>query len=622
PALAATRYLLRRARSAPGSTDRPGGHSGAERNELGLTHDEDAGQIVDALDEPAAAEDENQAPAARQWGRLGLLRTAAIAAPVVALFTASQLGLGLVSGASAVLVDALDNVFGLLPGLLGLFTLRAARGAVDRFTARLIGLVMVTTGVDLFTSRILEPDHLTSSPWLLIAAGGLNVAGAGVLAWLYSRVRSATAEAGVAQTLADAVSSVSVVGAGIAALLGVPEGLADQVATLAGATLIVFMGVGVITDREVNLLAPITTLRGIPGSLRALAGMAMRAVLALAAGVWPLLRAPAGALSRAATSDIGWVAQAARMRVEHRLSRIFRRDGEVALALDDDRLAGLGELAEVLSDSERFAVHGDRVINVFAVWTHASALADGTIDPAGLDPADYAALRRHAAITAVAEGLAVWQAARLVGVPTRVLRGWLNPSIPTMPRRRGWQRAHDGWARIPAGVPGGGAAARLDLWRLLSWVWLERNHGVRGLLTDDPATPGVSAGELTDLIARGAPGTPAWAQTAAVHLRGLGLDVAAELALLARNGLLVGERRGGVERYRPGGELGRLLARAPPAARAALLRNPAHTVEADFTTSTPAEQAQKIHSWLRETVRAWGAAGRGALNRPWRLLGL
>jgi hypothetical protein len=732
PALAAARYLLRRAQPAPGSTDRPGGHSGAvirgrwrawlrawwervlplltrgiqpkydptrprgppvleipltwrvralllvtglgrlparlvgyywadrdavvvftptltrlreagllgrllahedffhrrgnerERNELGLTHDEDAAQIIDALDEPATAQEENEAPAARQWGRLGLLRTAAIAAPMVALFTASQLGLGWVSGSTAVLVDALDNVFGLLPGLLGLLTLRAARDAVDRFTTRLIGLVMVTTGVDLFTSRILEPDHLTTSPWLLIAAGGLNVLGAGVLAWLYSRVRSATAEAGVAQTLADAISSVSVVGAGIAALLGVAEGLADQVATLMGATLIVFMGVGVITEREVNLLAPIKTLRGIPGSLRAFGGVAVRAVVALGAGVWLVLRAP----DTAATSDIEWVAQAARTRVEHRLSRVFRRDDEVALRLDDDRLAGLGDLAGILSDSERFAVHGDRVINVFAVWTHATALADGTLDPAALDRADYAALRRHAAITAVAEGLAVWQAARLVGVPTRVLRGWLHPSAPAMPRpprsaarRRAWQHAQDGWARIPAGVPGIGAAARPDIWRLLTWEWLRRNHGVRGLLTDDPATPGVSAGELTDLIARGAPGSPAWAQTAATHLHGLEIDVAAELALLARHGLLVGERRGGVERYRPGGELGQLLARAPPAARAALLRNPTHTVGTDLTASTPAEQAHQIHTWLRETVRTWGA-GRRAQNRLRRSLGL
>jgi MFS family permease len=178
------------------------------------------------------------------------------------------------------------------------------------------------------------------------------------------------------------------------------------------------------------------------------------------------------------------------------------------------------------------------------------------------------------------------------------------------------------WESIPAGVPGLGGAAWLEAWRLLSWVWLERNHGVRGLGSDDPATPGVSATELIELINQSAPGAPAWARIAAIHLAreraGDRIDVAAMLRALARHGLLAAAAHEGVERYRPGGALGRLLARAPPAAVAALLRNPAHTVGADFGALTPAEQAHAIHSWLRETAQARDSLAR----RLGRMLGV
>src|SRR5690606_10078669 len=121
--------------------------------------------------------------------------------------------------------------------------------------------------------------QLVGSPWVVIAAGVLGIVGNGVGAWLYQRTNSSTGKAAYAHPLSDALGSLVVVIGGVAALVGLPAGLADQVAAGFVSGLIVLMGIGVTTGRDVDLLElrhPATWLREMRGGIRDLARLAAR----------------------------------------------------------------------------------------------------------------------------------------------------------------------------------------------------------------------------------------------------------------------------------------------------------------------------------------------------------
>lgn len=199
----------------------------------------------------------------------------------------------------------------------------------------------------------------------------------------------------------------------------------------------------------------------------------------------------------------------------------------------------------------------------------------------------------------------------------------------------------DGWARNTSGPPGVGEAAWLNVWRVLSWIQLDATaaarYGPAGLSVDEvmnllgqdqptPTDPASEDSENTEAAKRGVPaGAPAWLNTLLRYLAGQHLDraqLAAHLTQLTRHELLVNEQIDGVEHYRlPGGELGQLLARAPPGAVAALLADPVSTTGTALHQLSHTRQAETILDWLRETVSAEGNPG-GAGGGGGSLLGI
>ncbi|WP_232665721.1 hypothetical protein [Pseudonocardia sp. TRM90224] len=172
-------------------------------------------------------------------------------------------------------------------------------------------------------------------------------------------------------------------------------------------------------------------------------------------------------------------------------------------------------------------------------------------------------------------------------------------------RRAAVQAALDGWARLTDPRLGDGDAARWDVWRILGALWsgngLSQTH-----------LAGVTVDELVDLITNVPADAPAWVQALAAQLaaRGIGASqIAAWLDELTDQQLLAKQSDGqGVDRFRPGGELGRLLARAPPAVVAAFWRNPFGVAGLAGIGSLPvADQAAALRGWLRGVVLAWGA---------------
>jgi hypothetical protein len=345
---------------------------------------------------------------AGQLARFGLLRALRVAAPVVVGFTAAQLALAWISGSTAVAIDAFDNIFGLLPGLLAVVNLTAARAAVDRATAGLIGLSMALTGAWLDASNLLTAlfgsHELTSSPVVVITAGAVNIIGALTLVGVYRRAGTETGQAGVVQALGDAITSVGVIAAGTVALIWpATAGRGDEIATGVGATLFTLMGLGVITDHPLDLLElarhPISAGREIGASLAAAARMIT------------------GLITHPRTSVRTTVTHLRLLIDEQRLLRRFapaagRRP--IALPLPADTTGEqLGftarRLAEILARSERFVLLDDHVVLVPAIWTH------WPLHHLPAHPADLEQLRQHTIRFSRGLGLSPRATARLTG---------------------------------------------------------------------------------------------------------------------------------------------------------------------------------------------------------------
>ena len=207
-------------------------------------------------------------------------------------------------------------------------------------------------------------------------------------------------------------------------------------------------------------------------------------------------------------------------------------------------------------------------------------------------------------------------------------------------RRQAMQTAVAGWARLPEARLGAGEAAKWDVWRLLGALWwgegsapgLRQTHP-RGLTADDLVA---LIRKLGQQLANGQPiDAPDWAAALIPRMvaRGLHKDAAAGkiagwLAELESHGLLFREidifR---VERFRPGGVFGQMLARAPPQAVEALWRNPLGVAGVGVAGLATGEQAAAVQAWLRGVVLAWGQVERGLWRavplrlRAWRVAG-
>jgi hypothetical protein len=208
-------------------------------------------------------------------------------------------------------------------------------------------------------------------------------------------------------------------------------------------------------------------------------------------------------------------------------------------------------------------------------------------------------------------------------------------------RQQAMQTAVEGWARLPEPRLGAGEAARWDVWRLLGALWygdgaaggrLRQTH-MRGLSAEDLVT---QVGELGQRLADGQPiDAPGWAAGLIRQMvaRGLGEPtaagpVAAWLGELADKGLLVRETDVlRVERFRPGGVFGQMLARAPPQVGEALWRNPLGVAGVGIIALPFEAQAAAIRTWLSGVVPAWGHVERGLWLavplrlRAWRFAG-
>jgi uncharacterized membrane protein YfcA/Co/Zn/Cd efflux system component len=345
---------------------------------------------------------------ARQWAREVVGRVAWVALPVLGAFGAAQLVLGELTGSGAASADAWHNLFDLLPVALGVVGARIARPAFDRLSERLIGAMILVSGVTLFVESVLGPllghGEAVSSPVVVMVAGALGIVGNAIGAWLFSRTGNGTGEANLEHAIGDMIGSAAVALGGVGVLFGV--GWADPVMAGFVSGLIVLMGVGQLTGTDIDLLE----LRH-PRAWAAELRRALAEFGQLLGGI----RNGRTQLGNAASELRAWRAE---RRVHRALGdRVMLPVGSLHSA--DPRLPP--DLVELLAGSERFTVEGELVVRAWSVWTRAADL-----DLASLSPARLHALRVESARTLIAEGMGHRRVARLVGVSHRVLRGWLG----------------------------------------------------------------------------------------------------------------------------------------------------------------------------------------------------
>ncbi|MHA6618479.1 preprotein translocase subunit SecA [Pseudonocardia sp. DLS-67] len=198
-------------------------------------------------------------------------------------------------------------------------------------------------------------------------------------------------------------------------------------------------------------------------------------------------------------------------------------------------------------------------------------------------------------------------------------------------RQEAMQAAAEGWAQLPDAELGEGEAAAWEVWRLLGALLragAPRLSHPRGAAAADLVA---QIGELGHRLADGQPiDAPEWVAPLiqqmvrrGLHEPGAAKKIEAWLAEFERLGLLTREvDLFGVERFRPGGVFGLMLARAPPQAVDALWRNPLGVAGVGVAGLSSGEQAAAVRTWLRGVVLAWGAVERGwRLAVPLRLRG-
>ncbi|WP_037078057.1 hypothetical protein, partial [Pseudonocardia spinosispora] len=369
---------------------------------------------------------------------------------IVFVFTASQVALGWIAGSTAVYVDAVDNLFGLVPVLLSVATVRVAWQNLDRVAVRTVAVGMMSVGsaLDLSTFFRSAEQASTLHASLTVVAGGLNLAGAILVGLAYlrgtppaapadmavgtwARVRpgtraaadlakttdpdeaeskgeTSTAEAGSTQAIADAINSATVVGSGLWPLLGVPlAAFADIVATRVGSSVLTLMGMGVYSGREWNLLTavkhPIVTLRKIGYSIRFFVTNVVTTAL------------------HPKTLWDNTVAGIRRIHAEWPLYSVFRQREAVALSIAELTASGIPPkrlakaLAQVDAGSERFVRVGDLIVDRIAVGQ----------DPRGMTLAQMERARWRLTHDEARRGHKLSSLAGLAGVGEETLAGYV-----------------------------------------------------------------------------------------------------------------------------------------------------------------------------------------------------
>jgi serine/threonine protein phosphatase PrpC/LysM repeat protein len=317
--------------------------------------------------------------------------------PVTVTFTAAQVWLARLSGSTAVFSDAGDNLVALVPvALAPVLAYLIPRAGAERLFQRLTGAVMVGLAGTIVYTALTSAHELSGSPWLIIGAGAVNIAGAGLTYLINRRVATGTAEAGVAQALSEIVTTAGVIGTGLVGLLEpAVAGGVDQAVTLISGTTMALLGAGQITGTELELFNPacwggfLTSLRRLPAGLwHTVAGL-----LGLPLELWR----------------------------EHRLGRALGQN-RALLPLTDPRIARSALRLPDVSQGwpadrpgrHRYVRYRNHLVDAGRVWPYWDTTGLGPLTD--LTAGELAELREQAYQLAIEAGVPARHATRITGV--------------------------------------------------------------------------------------------------------------------------------------------------------------------------------------------------------------